>query len=402
MNQIAAINVDGRAIPTPEELVARARAMIPALKERASIGTANRQLPKETIADLQEAGLFRVLQPRKWGGYEMSPKTFCDICIALAEGDMSVGWVYGVVAVHAWQMGAFDDRAAHDVWGDDDTTLISSSYMPTGKATPIERGYLFNGRWGYSSGSHHCDWEFLGGMVIGPDGPIMEKSGTFLLSRDQYEIVDTWDTPGLRGTGSHDIVVKDAFVPEYRTHTMIDGFNCTNPGMAVNDGPLYQIPFGQVFVRAVSTASIGALQAMIEEMKETARTRISAYGVRTKEDPIASLAIAEAQNTVDELTLVLHRNFDTLWSYGELRTPPPIELRSQYRFQASLPPERVTQAAARLFKAVGGAAAYNKNPYGRMLADINVGRQHAANQFESFGRNWGTVLLGEENTDMFM
>ena len=402
MSQAAAISQGAKSVPSPEELIARARAMIPVLKERAPIGAADRRLPSETIAGLQEAGLFRVLQPKKWGGYEMSPKTFCDICIALAEGDMSVGWVYGVVGVHAWLMGAFDDRAAQEVWGDDDTTLISSSYMPGGKATPVKGGYLLSGRWGYSSGSQHCDWACLGGTVMGPNGPIREKSGTFLLPRHEYEIVDTWDTPGLRGTGSHDIVVENVFVPEYRTHTMMDGFNCTNPGMAVNDGPLYHIPFGQVFVRAVSTASIGALQGMIEQMKETARTRVSVFGIRPKQDPVASLAIAEAQNTVDELTLILHRNFDTLWAYGEARTPPPIELRSQYRFQASLPPERVTQAAARLFKAVGGAAAYNKTPYGRMLADINVGRQHAANQFENFGRNWGAILLGGENADMFM
>lgn len=388
--------------PTAEELVARARKLIPVLRERAAYGVQHCRLPDETINDLREAGLFRILQPKHWGGYEMHPNVFYDVVMALAEGDMSVAWVFSVVGVHPWQLAVMDDRAARDVWGEDNSVLIASTYMPVGRATRVEGGFRFSGRWGYSSGSAHCDWVFLGGMVYGPDGERTGEGGSFMLPRADYEIVETWDTPGLRGTGSNDIVVNDVFVPEYRALMGPGTFLCKNPGMEINDGPLYRMPYGQIFPRAVSTAAIGALQGMIDLIRDASSTRANMMGTRLAQDPVATLALAEAQNEVDELKCILHRNFDTLWEYAERGEVPPIDLRSQYRFQASLPPERVSQAALRLFKAMGGAAAYNKNPYGRILADINTGRQHFANQFEMFGRNWGALMTGADNTDFFL
>lgn len=388
-------------IPSGAELIARARAMIPALRERAAIGDAQCSLAEETIADMEAAGLFRVLQPKRYGGYEMSPSVFYDIVMALAEGDMSAGWVYSVVAVHAWQMALFDDRAAQDVWGSDTSVRISSSYMPGGRGKPVEGGFIFSGRWGYSSGCDHCDWVFLGGYVDTAEGEPADAR-TWLIPRKDYEIVDTWQTAGLKGTGSKDIVIKDVFVPDYRTHSMGDAFSCKNPGNAVNTSALYRLPFGQVFSRAVSTAAIGALRGMVDCFMETAKTRINIMGVKTSDDINAQLAIAESLNAIDELTLVLHRNFAALEAYAERGEVPPLEERVKYRFQASYPPERVSLLASRLFKAAGGAAVYSKNPYGRFLADINVGRQHAANQFAMFGANWSKVQLGLPNQDYFL
>src|SRR5450631_3847957 len=125
----------GTATPTPTELIARAHAIIPVLAGRAAAAGAARSLPHETIADMQAAGFFRVLQPKLWGGYELDMATYFEIQLALAQGDMSVAWVYGVVGVHPWLMGLMDDRAAHDVWGNDDTTLVSSALMPAGAVT---------------------------------------------------------------------------------------------------------------------------------------------------------------------------------------------------------------------------------------------------------------------------
>jgi 3-hydroxy-9,10-secoandrosta-1,3,5(10)-triene-9,17-dione monooxygenase len=389
-------------VPTHDELVARARAMIPALKERAVRGAEERVIPVETVAEMQEAGLFRVLQPRRWGGYEMRLETFYEVLATLAEGDMSAAWIYGVIAVHPWQLATFEDRAAQEVWGEDDSVLIASSYMPTGRLTPCEGGYRLSGRWGYSSGSEHCQWTFLTAVPVGPDGPDFNAAGTVLVPRSDYTLVDVWDTAGLRGTGSNDLVIEDKFVPHHRFVPKDVTFSRKLPGRQVNTSPLYAMPFGQVFSRAVSTASIGALQAMINLIIETAKTRVSVFGVATKTDPVVAQALAEAQNEVDMLKLVLYRNCEVLWQYAERDEDPPMDLRTQYRFQASLPPERVTHMAMRLFKAAGGAAVYSRNGYGQILADINTGRQHAANQFEMFARNWGGLMMGQENADTFL
>ena len=134
-----------------------------------------------------------------------------------------------------------------------------------------------------------------GGLVPAADGKGPPEYRTFLLPRSDFEVLDTWNTMGLKGTGSNDIVVKDVFVPEYRTHKNIDAVLGTNPGNKVNTGPLFRLPFWQVFLRAVSTASIGGLQGMANAFIDYGRKRVSVTGASTARDPDAQLAIAEAK-----------------------------------------------------------------------------------------------------------
>ena len=169
---------------------------------------------------MQAAGLFKVLQPKRWGGYELDIVTYFETQMALGEGDMSVAWVYGVVGVHPWFVALLDDRAAKDIWGKDDTTLICSSLMPTGVAKPVDGGFRISGRWKYASGCEHCDM----GVPRRRRGRKPDDRRIFVIPMSDYEIVDTWHVPGLKGTGSHDIVIEDAFVPEYRTQKYSDNF----------------------------------------------------------------------------------------------------------------------------------------------------------------------------------
>src|SRR5262245_52225582 len=152
-------------VPTPAELIARARALIPMLTARAQKAKQERSLPAETIADLQAAGLFRVLQPKRGGGADADPATKFEIQLALGEGCMSTAWVYGVVGLHPWLMGLYDDRAGEELWGKDDTTLVSSSLMPAVRAVPTSGGFRLSGRWKFSIGCEHCAWAFLGAVA---------------------------------------------------------------------------------------------------------------------------------------------------------------------------------------------------------------------------------------------
>jgi 3-hydroxy-9,10-secoandrosta-1,3,5(10)-triene-9,17-dione monooxygenase len=381
--------------PAPEELVRRARALSPMLAQRAAIGDRERRLPKETIADMQAAGLFRVLQPKRWGGYEMSPNVFFDVQLALAEGDMSPAWVYGVVGLHPWLVAVLDDRAAQDIWGKDSSTLIGSSLHPSGTAKEVDGGYRLSGRWKFSSGCDHCDWSVLGAMTPAKgDGPPDWR--LFLVPRKDYRIVDTWNVPGLKGTGSNDVVVEDAFVPAYLTQTQLDNFLCRGPGQAVNTAALYRMPFGQIFFRGISTGAVGALQGMLNAFVDYGSKRVSVGGGSTAQDPVVQLVCAEVATALDEITLVLHRNFRNLMAYAEKGEAPPLVERLQYRFQSAVAVERCSLLAARLFKAAGGAGLFAELPFARFFADISAGRQHVGNQFESIGRNWGAALLGGE------
>lgn len=393
----------GTAIPTPQEVIDRARALQPALAERARRCQQERKVPNETVQEMQEAGLFRVLQPKRWGGYEMDPQVFFEVQHALAEVCMSTAWIYGVIAVHNWQIALFDLQAQDDVWKDDTSVLIASSYMPVGKVEPVEGGYNFSGRWAFSSGCDHCDWVFLGGIVPPDETSQTPYFRTFLVPKADFEIVDTWHTFGLQGTGSKDVVVKGAFVPKYRTHSNVDGFLGTNPGPDSHTVPLYKIPFGQLFPRAVSSGAIGALQGAINAYRDVASKRIGTNsGSRTAEDPHAQMAVARAQSVHDQLKLKLMANFEQLMTDARRGEATDINLRIQYRYESAAVPEECLSAALELQKMCGGRAIFIDAPLQRFVLDILAGRAHVANNPYTYGKNYGGVQLGLDNADIFL
>jgi 3-hydroxy-9,10-secoandrosta-1,3,5(10)-triene-9,17-dione monooxygenase len=380
--------------PTAAEMINRARSMIPVLRARAPQGEKSRRIAKETIAEMQTAGLFRVLQPKRWGGYELPIGTYFDIEMALAEGDMSVAWVYGVVGTHPWGLSLFDDRAANDVWGNDPSTLISSSLMPSGAATPEQGGYRLKGHWRYSSGSEHCDWAFLGATIGGAAGGYADRC-FFLVPHTDYEIVDTWHVSGLKGTGSQDIDIKDAFVPAHRMLRMSDVFRGNAPGLADNNAPLYRLPWGQVFFRGVGVASIGALQGMLDIFLEYGKSRVNRmFGTKAFEDPTVQLVCAEVAIGLDEMKTILHRNLRILEGYAERGQVPSYAERINFKFHSATAADRCVTLATKLFRIAGAAGIYAGTPFGRILADISAARQHISNQYETIGRNAGIAMLG--------
>ena len=401
MASVAVQNNETR-IPGREEIIARARAMIPQLAERAERQGEHRRILPETMAELVDAGLFRVLQPKRWGGYEMDPGTFAEVQFALSEGDASVGWVYGVVGVHSWHLALFDDRAAQDVWGQDSSVLIGSPYAP-GKATRVDGGFLFSGRWKFSSGSEYCDWTFLGGIVNPEEAagkPFLEADyRTFLLPRKDYEIVDTWHVNGLKGTGSQDLIVKDMFVPEYRTLDFREVWRNETAGQAINTSPLFKMPFVQVFHRAVSNASIGALQGLLNAFLEYGAKRVGAMGLATVDDPDALLGAAAAAAGIDEMKLVLHRNFDLIAKRVEKGEGLTQAEALQFRYQCSSVPDRCLDLARPLFKASGSGGVYTDRSIGRFYNDLMVAAQHGSNNGAGYGRVWGKKLLGQDVVD---
>lgn len=388
--------------PTTESLVAAAEAMIPALRERAAKADAENRVPDETIADFQRAGFFKILQPKRWGGYEMDVETFYAVQMKVAEGCMSSAWVLGVVAVHNWQLALFHPKAQEDVWGMDPTTLISSSYMPRAEVTAVEGGYRISGRWGFSSGVDHCEWAFLGGLVPDPETGIPDF-WTFLVPREDFEILPIWNTIGLGGTGSHDVTVTDAFVPAYRTHRSKDGFAQTNPGAKSNPGALYKLPFGQVFVRAVSSSSIGALQGALDHFCENgAKRKSNNTGQVASSDPDVLEVIAETKSAIDEMKTILFRNFAVLNEAAREGRSADLETRLRFRYQSAQIAGRCGDLITRMYHMSGADGIYRGNRIARTFCDIHTGRTHVANNPFAIGRNYGNVMLGGANTDSFI
>ncbi len=381
---------------TAQDMLRNIQDLQPLFRQNAAQARQERKVPAENIQALQDAGFFLALQPRIWGGHELNPQDFFRMQMAIAEACMSTAWAAGIVAVHAFQIALMDCRAQQDVWEKDIHTRISSSYAPMGKVEPVDDGFRFSGRWGWSSGCDHCTWALLGGLL--PDGSYR----TFLVPRSDYVIEDTWHSMGLQGTGSNDIVVTDAFVPDYRTHKQTDGFQGTNPGVSEQSATLYHLPWAQLFIRVVSTPAIGAARDALSLYTELVKGKASGDVTKLAGDTGTQARIASAHNAIAEMTTVMLANFDAMME--ALASGGGIDLQSRilYRYQASLVIDRCIAVVDDLFSSAGGSSVFAGSDIQQRFLDIHTARAHVANNPTPFARNLGAVSLGADNSDFFV
>lgn len=383
--------------------VQEARELAPMLRARAHEQWRHPMVFKESIAELQKRGFFQMLQPRRWGGGETTPIESFEVTSILAEADPSVAWVLGVVGIHSYHLAFFDERAQDEVWGQDPTTLVSSPYAP-GTAKRVDGGFVLNGRWSFSSGGDHCAWTFLGANVEGEEGSRIATSAsmaqyTFLLPRKDYQIVPNWEVHGLRATGSNDVVVRDAFVPQHRTLMWEQVLTQDAPGLRKNTGPLYRMPFFQIFSRATQApAALGALRGMVQAFMDFNRNKVSRRGTTIGQNPEATLAVAEALSQVEEMKSQLYKNYGRVIAEIEGAGPPvSMDERRQFRFQSSQIPPRVARMANELYRICGGHAVYESHAFGRLMNDIMAIQTHQLNNYQLHANAWAGSLLGDEN-----
>ncbi|HEV8561186.1 MAG TPA: flavin-dependent monooxygenase [Actinophytocola sp.] len=383
-------------------VVEAVRELLPGLRERAQETEDARRVPGESIKALRQAGFFRLLQPERYGGLEEHPVEFYRAVRLIAGACGSTGWVASVLGCHPWQLGLFDDRAQREVWGPDEDTLVSSSYAPMGRAKHTDGGFRFSGRWSFSSGCDHAAWVFLGGLVLGEDGNPIDFR-TFLLPRKDYEIVDVWDTIGLRGTGSNDIVVDDVFVPDYRSLSFMDTGKCVCPGQEVNTGSLYRLPFASVFSCSISVPVIGmatgAYEAYVSYTKERVR---ASTGGQAAEDSFNQLRIAEAASRIDAAVLQIERNINEEMELARAGEKIPFPLRMRVRRDQVNATGAAIAAVDRLFESAGGRALKVGTPIQRFWRDAHAGRVHAINDPEKALAMFGQAELGLKVQDAWV
>lgn len=386
--------------PDAAEMLQRARDIAPVLAANASEGRAAYRLSAKSISAMREAGFFRILQPRRCGGYELAPQCIYEAEMILAQGDMSAAWILGVSGVISWLAALFDARAADEIWGGGGDEIFCCALRRAGTATPVAGGYRLAGSWTYASGCDYSGWAVLGALVPGMT-PAPQDHLLLLAPRADFEIVETWRAPGMQATGSHDVVVRDAFVPAHRAIRMIDNLNCTGPGQAVHDAPLYRLPFGQIFGAGVSVAAAGALQAMLDAFGAGARER-KRMGSSIADDPDAQFACAEAAGAIDLAHLIIARNFSAMMEDAKSGVTTPIPARLLYKYQLSTITERCRQAAMRILDLSGTAGLSDRSPMPPLMADISAARQHITNQVVLHGRDLGWSMLGQPDKLDFM
>src|SRR5882724_4591623 len=291
-------------------MVERTEVLLPRLRDRAARTEELRRLPPETERDLHEAGLFRIVQPKRVGGAELDYVALVDCAAILGRADASVAWNLANLASHHWMLGMFHKRAQDLVWDRDANAMIASSFIfPAGRARKVDGGYRLRGSWPFSSGVASCEWNMLASVVSSDDEADGIEYRIFLVHSNDYRILDTWNAAGLRGTGSNDVEVRDAFVADALSVAVSDLAGGRTPGSAVNPNALYALPVFSLFPYVLSGVALGNAQACLDDYIDIARRRTSTYNrARLGDMQSTQIKIAEASAKIDAARRIMRSN----------------------------------------------------------------------------------------------
>ena len=378
-------------IPTEEEIVARATKMIPWLREKAEAVEKARMVPEDTIQAFKDAGFFRILQPKRWGGFEMNPNVLNKVLIELARGCPSSAWNVMVLGVHPFEVGLLENIVGDEMWSEDSSALISSSYAPFGTVKVTEGGYILNGEWLTSSGCDHAaGGAFLGGRVANENGDMEFRS--FWVQRSDFEIEDDWFVVGLAGTGSKKLLINEVFVPTYRSHVIGDYGDETHG----NVNNLYKMPFFGVFYSAVSSVIIGMAKGMadlyIEHM--VPRQNLNQAVGAAVNDPFIKGKLGEALAKITGAEARVLMNTEEAWKYASKGELVPTEVRVRTFATNQFTGGDCFDAAHMIFKKTSTRGVWLSSPMQRQLRDILVGANHITQNQDNIGELLGGQMLG--------
>lgn len=338
------------------------------------------RLTDSAVDIMKGAGSIKMLQPRVHGGLETGVREFAETVMATAALNPPAGWVHGVVGVHPWQLAMADPRVQEEVWGEDDGTWVASPYMPNGRAIPVEGGYRMSGRWGFSSGTDHCQWAFLGAMKCDANGNVNGPPTMLhvIIPRSEYTIIeDSWDVVGLKGTGSKDLVIEDTFIPEYRVmeyDRLIDGTQVREAGLSQT---LYRMPWSCMFPLGITAATIGICEGMLAEAVNYQRERINAQGTAVRDDPSTMYAMSEAAAQINSAREGLITNAEQIWDLVDAGKEVSFARRAQGRRNQVNAAWQAVRAIDDIYPRCGGAALRMDRPLQRYWRDAHAGLHHA-------------------------
>ncbi len=384
--------------PEVAELLARARAIARIAREQAPQSEAARRIGDDIIARMRQADLFRILQPKAYGGFEYGFDVFAQVEAILASGCGSTGWVYGLLASHQWLIACFSQAAQDEVWHDRNA-LAAGTYAPVAQAEAVDGGYVVSGSGGFCSGCDNAQWQFLGGLIPQPQGG--PQPGFFLLRTSDIMIDDDWRVMGLAGTGSKSIVARRAFVPSHRAVTFAELVNATAPGMRAHSNPLYKQSFLAVLpvtiVAPVLGMAEGALAAFLDEAKvRTTRGAVAGGNRRMAELATVQLRVAEASACIDGARLMMFRDLAEAAALAQRGEAVSMDVRLRNRRDQAFCVRLAIQAIDALFLAAGGQGLFLDHPLQRFWRDAHAAASHISLNWDSTGSMFGQYLLGLE------
>lgn len=356
-------------------------------------------LSDEAWSLLQDIGILRAFQPKRWGGGEETIADYADAVVEIGRASASAGWVASVVGVHPWQLALFTEQAQEELWGQNPLRAFSSSYTPTGTIEKANGGYRVSGRWSFSSGVDRCDGVILGGIAGERElnGTTYPDFTSVVLDRGQFTVEDTWNVRGLRGSGSKDIVVGGVFVPAYRGQSHVlytHGYGTSLPGQELNTAALYRVPWAVIFNLIIAAAAIGAAQGFLDAWTDETRGRRSNYGGMLRDEASVQSHLAEAAWMVDAARVKLRRTSTEILQAAEAHVLLTQQERAFYRWDLARSAQVAVDAAARLIRVASGRTAYADHPLHTKFQDVMTAAGHAFLFPDPLGLAWAGRELG--------
>ncbi|MCD4526589.1 hydroxylase [Nocardioides sp. cx-173] len=352
------------------------------------------RLTDEVADRIRWTGVTRLLQPAEFGGDEVHPVEFFEAVLAVGARSGAAGWVSSVVGVHPWEMAMCDHDLQQAVWGEDPDTWIASPYAPMGRAKPEGEGWLLSGRWSFSSGTDHCQWIFLGGMLTDADGVVADPARAvrhFILPRSDYEIVaDSWDVIGLEGTGSKDIVIKDAYISPDR---LVDPQALPSAELR-RTNPLYRMPFPTMFSGAITAGTLAIAEGALHAFVEHTRERVDARGAAVAGSPHQLAVLGAASSDIAASRLQFLNDINRVYEAGAKDALTPA-LRLEVRRNQVRSVRRAVDAVDELFMHAGGGALRRDLPFQRFWRDLHAAMNHINNAAELTYEGYGLQLFGQ-------
>lgn len=382
--------------PGHDELLERARALVPTLAARAEEAERLRRLPPESERDLHETGLYRMLQPQRVGGSELDYSALVTLGAAVAQGCASTAWNLTNLASHHWMLAMFPEAAQNRLWGENPDVLIASSFIfPAGKVKAAKNGYVLSGRWPFSSGVDPSDWTMLAGIVREDGAPPDHR--VFLVHRSEYEIIDTWHVSGLKGTGSKDVVCEDVFVPAEMTVSVADLKGGPTPGSEVNPNPLYRLPVFALFPAILSGVGLGNAEACYAHYVDRSRSRTASYsGAKLSDLQSTQIKIGSAGMRISVARRTMIGICEDAMADARRGIVPDLATKLAYRRDLAYATNLCTEAVDIIHAASGAHALYLSGPLQRWFRDAHAVIAHIAFNMDAATAAHGRIALGLE------
>ncbi len=388
----------GEWTPAEAALLAKARELTPVVRERAAQAERLRRLPDETQAAFRAAGFYRILQPARHGGLEARYGLHTMLAAEVACGCASSGWALSITAAHSWIFGMFPRQAQDEFWSRDPQRTLASSFLAVEpKVTSQSGGIRLCGRWRFSSNVDHADGIMLLAMLPSASGP--PRQAFAVLHREQYEIEDTWNVVGLAATGSNDVVVRDALVPDHRLLDVMSTRRGVTPGAQANPHYIFALPLFASFSHCLIGSALGAAQGALDLIVESVRGKATVANVKLAAQPTVQARVAEAAAEIEAARALLQADRARINDMGRLRLLPDDETRVRYRLNVGYAAKLCVQAIERLLPIVGGRGLELADPFQRAWRDAHAVAQHIALTWDLQALNYGAVRLGGKAGD---